>query len=266
MNQPTVRRQIDIAGPASSRPNPSSRPCPSRSSSTAWLPPMRSTAPTCRRHQSATASASPVSSTSLMPPWNADGTRVSSAAVTAAGNVSVRCPAVPACRAPDRAPRADQQQRRLAQHAAPERKLLGNARLPRMRRKPLRPAPERRAPRGSDTARPIAIAATPPPGPAPGSATTPRPPPDDGSQATDARHAPPRRRTTPPAPSRRPPDRAGPPRGRRRGISARSGRRVQTPRIHPPQTCPAATAPGGSIASRQPSAAIRRSSRSRSAS
>ena len=30
-----------------------------------------------------------------MPPWNAAGTRVSSAPVTAAGSVSVRCPAVP---------------------------------------------------------------------------------------------------------------------------------------------------------------------------
>ena len=98
------------------------------------------------RRQSATASASPVSSTSLMPPWNAAGTRVSSASVTEAGSVSVRCPAVP-CVPRRIQPLRRQRKRRLAQHPAPERKLLRNRCVPRLRRKPLRPAPERRPPR-----------------------------------------------------------------------------------------------------------------------
>ena len=82
-----------------------------------------------------------------MPPWNAAGTRVSSASVTAAGNVSVRCPAVPKRVASRIEPLRRKQQRRLALHPAPERKLLRNAVGPRMRRQPLRPIPERRPPR-----------------------------------------------------------------------------------------------------------------------
>src|SRR5262249_30294459 len=48
-----------------------------------------------RRHHCAIANASPVSSTCWMPQWNAAGTRVSNACVSATGSVSVSRPAVP---------------------------------------------------------------------------------------------------------------------------------------------------------------------------
>src|SRR5262249_42411739 len=65
-------------------------PSPSTPPSTAARPPRPR-----RPHHCAMANASPVSSTCWMPQWNAAGTRVSNACVTAAGSVSVSRPVVP---------------------------------------------------------------------------------------------------------------------------------------------------------------------------
>ena len=121
-----------------------------------------------------------------MPPWNAAATRVSSACVTAAGSVSVRCPAVPAVSRTASSPLARQQQRRLAELAAPERKLL------RQHGHPAHAPQAARAQRRNDVPRAGSATACPrrdrlpgrQPGPAPGSATTPHRPQDDGSSAS----------------------------------------------------------------------------------
>ena len=81
-----------------------------------------------------------------MPPWNAAGTRVSSASVTAGRQRQRQMPRRAKPVASGIKPLRRDQQRRLALHAAPEWKLLSNALLLRMRRKPLRPVPERRPP------------------------------------------------------------------------------------------------------------------------
>ncbi len=83
VNQPTVR---DRSRSSSS----CSRPWPSTSTSTPEpVPPRR-----LRRH-SATASARPASSTSLISPWNAVGTVVSSAEVVSGGSTTRSDLAVP---------------------------------------------------------------------------------------------------------------------------------------------------------------------------
>ncbi|CAM5641208.1 hypothetical protein STENM327S_00344 [Streptomyces tendae] len=78
VNQPTVR---DRSAPST---RCSSRPCPSRSSS--------SSGPPCRQRAQARANA--VSSTSFTSAWKAAGTRVRTASVTSAGRVTVSRPAV----------------------------------------------------------------------------------------------------------------------------------------------------------------------------
>ena len=83
----------------------------------------------------------------------------------------------------------DQRQRRRAQHAAPERKLVVEARrILGVRRQPLRPAPERGAAWRQRTApRRSQSPARPRPGPAAGCARTRRRPQDDGWSAAAVR-------------------------------------------------------------------------------
>ena len=82
-----------------------------------------------------------------MPPWNAAGTRVSSASVTAAGNVSVRCPAVPSVSRAGSSRSAESSSD--GSRCIPRQNESSCATLSvlRMRRQPLRPIPERRPPR-----------------------------------------------------------------------------------------------------------------------
>ena len=166
---------------------------------------------TCRRHQSATASTSAVSSTSLMPPWNAAGTRVSSASRHRGRQRQRQMPG----RAGDVARRIEPLVRPAAATAAPASPRQNDssattAGVLRLRRKPLRPARGTRSrARGSATACAAATPpATPPQGPAPGSATTPRRPHRWWIAAQPPGTLRARHQTTPPAPSPRPPDRA----------------------------------------------------------
>ena len=123
-----------------------------------------------------------------MPPWNAAGTRVSSASVTAAGSVSVRCPAVPSDVASrDRAdPPTSSSDGSRPHRRARTTALAQPPRHPAPAPQAAPPSPGTTSRRGGSadrSARPRSPA-RPPQGPAPGSATTPRRPQGDGSPAT----------------------------------------------------------------------------------
>src|SRR5262249_45292321 len=172
-----------------------------------------------RRHHCARANASPVSNTWWMPQWNAAGTRVSSACVSATGSVSVSRPAVPrVSRAGSSEPSTSDSEGSLSIPVQNESSPTHAASCARDESR----CDHRRneVPRaGNAGTSPRAIAAPPPPHPpppppkaqAPGGATPPRQPQDDGYPAADDRTDAPRHQTTPPAPLPQPQAKAGSP-------------------------------------------------------
>ena len=125
-----------------------------------------------------------------MPPWNAAGTRVSSAPVIAAGSVKVSCPAVPLMsRSGSSAPSTSDSDGSLS---IPVQNDSSSIRVGSCACAASRCAQRRNeVPRGgSDGSSPCAQSPPrPPPGPAPGCATTLRRPPGGGWSAADDRYA-----------------------------------------------------------------------------
>ena len=144
-----------------------------------------------------------------------------------------------------------QRQRRLAQHARPQGKLGHPLRILRVARKPLRPAPKRRAARRQD--RPLAARRRLPRRRQIGNQDAPRHPVHRqmmNARAEDAPAARCRRQTTPPAPSSRttakagPPPPAPPPPRSRAAPPHQDDRRRSGADNPPPPPLPAASPPG----------------------
>ena len=254
MNQPTVRDR-------STSPNISSRPCPSRSSSTAG-PATAATPPAPVRHRQHQARQQHIVDAAMERRRHPRQQRFRHRSRQRQRQMTGR--AADIARRIERA--VKQRERRRAQHGA------ATTEAPPPRPACLRLRPSRCAQLRNEVPRSAATPASPardrppapPPGPGAGSATTRHPPPDGGSSAADGR---PIRPGVKPHRLQHPPGLRRKPRSAACDCAAQCSRQRSSSSaraVDPPQTVRAATAPGAATPERQSS--LRARGRSRNAS